>query len=59
MDAATEIDAVGTIIDLDQHLKCVGNAGLPAMVRGCGLCRSDLDRQRASVLNEPAFLTSQ
>ena len=53
MDAATEIDAVGTIIDLDQHLKCVGNAGLPAMVRGCG------SADRTWTGNEPAFLTSQ
>ena len=30
MDAAAEIDAVGAVIDLDQHRQRVAGAGLPA-----------------------------
>jgi hypothetical protein len=30
MDAAAEIDAVGAVIDLDQHCQRMGGTGLPA-----------------------------
>jgi hypothetical protein len=54
MDAAAEIDAVGAVVDLDQHRERVGCAGLPAHCARRPLRRrrrSDLDPAQSSDLH--------
>ena len=54
MDAAAEIDAVGAVVDLDQHRERVGCAGLPVHCARRPLGRrrrSDLDPAQSSDLH--------